>query len=313
MAFSAPDLITDLSTTAYRAQLNANFLKIENALIEIQNELPLVAPIAFAANLSWIEKAIRSGGVIGRDSFVVSFSTDDELVITHDLPDGYSAAVINNRFHQTDAVFTKALSDVCTIDGDYTLIFGLKSLGAPTTEMRLVVEDTDQDIDLPVWRFNVTRASDVYLVSNLHRVCDIVMSRQGFEDLHDFPHPLSWSYAGALPTSEGEFSTGFVVPWDCEVEGAYMRLATGPHHTDGLTVDLYVGGPGTDAISVLSAPASWSATDDGVVVTCSPVSERVQVLAGGFIYPYLVLADDSGTAANLSITLLLKRVYHTLY
>ena len=142
MSFTAPDLITGLSTSAFRTQLNSNFTAIENAFIQIQNELPaIIGNQSFAANLTWVERAIRSEGVIGSDAFAVSFNTDtDTFNISHNSPGGYSSCVISSRYHHTNTSYSKTLSDLCTGDGTYTLIFGIKTLGAPLLERKLLVE-----------------------------------------------------------------------------------------------------------------------------------------------------------------------------
>jgi hypothetical protein len=314
MPFTAPTLVTSLSTSAYRTQLNANFLALQNALYQLQNELPaIIGNQSFVANLTWVERAIRADGVIGTDAFEIAFNTDgDTFEIQHNAPGGYSSCVISSRYHHTNTAYTKALSELCTGDGSYTLVFGLKTIGAPQIEQKLLVEDTDQDIDIVIWRFDCTRSGSTYTVSNLRRMCDMLMSKEAFLNTFDFYHPLTWTYTGTLPTTVGDFGTGIIVPWDCEVEGAYMHLATEPDQTDGITVDLYTGS-GTDTASILDAPASWGRGESGVVKTCSPLAENTQLTAGTFIQPYLVTVESGeGTAANLSITLLLRKIYHTI-
>lgn len=323
MAFTPSTLVTVL-TNNFRAELNSNFSKIQTDLIAIGNELPrVVGNQSYVSNLSAIEPMIRAQGVVGKDSFQPLFNTDgDVFEIQHSSSVGFSSCVINSRFHNTSVSYTKNLSELCTGDGTYDMVFGVQSKSAPMIEQKLLVAYTDEDseIDLAIWRFQVLRSGTDYYVSNLRLACDTIASRESFSFVHDTPHPLTLAVPGDLPRAYGALSVGLIVPWDCQVDGAFMRLETGPAQTDGVSVDL-VTGLASDAESVVAAPASWGVGDGGTVVELAAIAEPKQLAAGTYVYPCVTVPEQEPytdgphvvpTAADLTVTLLVRRLPHAI-
>ena len=96
MAYQAPTLTTVITETGYDSEIPANFVKIQTALIEIQTELAVAQPGPSGATLiDWLRFALNPDGIVGPDSFPLSFSTDDSLTITH--PVEGSACMIDKR------------------------------------------------------------------------------------------------------------------------------------------------------------------------------------------------------------------------
>jgi hypothetical protein len=314
MSFNPPTLVESLDNSNYRAQLNSNFTLISRAFTNIANDLRrVISSKSFASNLSGIEPILRPSGIIGRDSFQPGFNTDgDTFQITHSASMGFSSCVISSLFHCTSTTYTKALADLCSADGTYELVFGVETKTAPLCEQKLVLDSTDEDeIDLPIWRFLVTRSGGAFVASDLRLACNMVLSRESFADVHDLAHPLALAVPGSLASVAGPVGIGFIVPWDCEVAGASFRIGSGPTSTDGVEFDVLTGEEGTDAVSVLASTAAFSPGEAGTVVEVAEASSPAQLRAGTYAYPY-VTVPGSGVE-DLSVTLLLRKLPHPIW
>ena len=312
--FNAPTLIVDLSTTQYRSQLNQNFERIQAALIDIQNALGGVTGAAVpASNLTAIDRFLIPDGMLGSDSFFPTFSTDqDSLIVNHLQDGGFSSCVMNGLFHQTDEEFEKDFADIITSDGTYPVILGVRSAGYPNLTMRVLIEDTDNDVDLVLYRMDVTRTGSAWLVQNLRRAATVLLDRGSFSDVYDADLPLPFGLQGLVGIGQGPREAGVVAPWDLEVSGAWFRLGTAPSQTDGLEVEVRRG-EGTDSESVLSGAASWSAAQAGDSVEVLAATPRVQVSAGEFLRVWVTVAEAIAIASDLYCTLLVRRLRHPIY
>lgn len=312
--FTAPTLITDLSPTQYRSQLNQNFEAIQSALIDLQNVVGGVSGSSVpASNLTAIDRMLLPSGMVGVDSFYPTFSTDhDEIVVENLQSGGISSCVLNGLFHQTDEEFSKSFSDIITGDGTFPVILGVKSAGYPNITLKVLVEDTDNDVDLVLYRMDVTRSGSTWLVQRLRREATVISDHGSFSDVFDADVPLAFGLQGAIGAGEGPREAGVVAPWDLEVSGAWFRLGAAPTETDGLEVEVRRG-EGTDAESVLVGAASWSASQAGDSVTVLASSPRAQVSAGEFLRVWVTVGEALPVAADLYVTLLVRRIYHQIY
>lgn len=314
MTFSPPDLDTDFSTTGVKSKLEGNFTAIEQALVDIANELPFVQGSQVgASNLTWVERSLRPEGVVGHESFVTFFGTDqDRLEILHLESGDVSSCVIANNYHETSTAFEQLFSTIITSDGTYTVIFGVNSAGAPSLAMQIAVEDTDNAINLPIWRFEVTRSGSNWTVTGLRRACEVLMDRGAFTRAYAADWPFIFELKGTIGTGVGPRACGFVAPWDLEVRGAYLRLGTAPTQTDGVEVEIRRG-TDTDQESVLASSAAWSFGQAGVIDQLSALSPPAQVRAGEWVHVHVTVAEASAVAADLSVTLLTRRLSHAIY
>jgi hypothetical protein len=309
--FTAPTLIADVQTAGeIRQDLNA----IQTALIQIQNALPSVSGASVGqSNLTWVERALVPDGMIGVDSFFPSFSTDmDSLVVEHRQEGDFSSCVISGLYHQTQETFEKAFSDIITGDGTFPVVFAAKSMGYPSLAMKVLVEDTDNDYDLLLYRMDVTRSGSTWLVQNLRREATVLLDRGAFAATFDADFPLAFGLQGAIGTGAGQREAGVIAPWDCEVVGAYLRLGTAPTETDGLEIEIRRG-EGTDAESVCSGAALWSAGDGGTVMELSANTPQTQVSAGEWLHAHVTVGEAVSVAADLYVTVLVRRIWHPIY
>jgi len=313
--FTAPDLVTDLSITQYRSQLNENFRLIEAALVQIQNAIPSISGASVGqSNLTWIERALLPEGMIGVDSFFPSFSTDqDTLIVEHRQDGGYSSCVIGGLYHQTQEIFERAFGDIIVSDGTWPVVLAVKSNGYPSLEMQVVVEDTDNDYDLPLYRMDVTRAGSVWAVRNLRRVADLILDQGLGTRVLDADVPLAFGFKGQLGTGTGQRACGVIAPWDMEISGGYARLETAPTQTDGIEIEFRRGEPGTDAENVFTGAAAWTNGQSGDVVHLSANSPMTKVSAGEFIYAHVTVGEAVAVASDLFVTILARRIWHPIY
>lgn len=311
-SYVAPTLTTVLDSTGYRSEMDSNFSLIQQALIDIQNAIPSFGGRVTAGMLTLVDTLGVPSGVVGTDSFVPGFSTDSDAVdVFHNAPGGISSCVIGSRYHEYSTAWSKNLSEVVLSDGTYEVALGARSLGSPAMELLLELEDTDKSQELTFFSMDVTRSGSSYSVANLRRVAPVLASRDSFTKVFEFHYPLTFHVAGALPTVAGDVPVGVVVPWDARVESAWFRLATAPDNTDGVTVELRDAAD-TDGSNVLASAATWSAGEDGRAVQVAGNGEPTIVAAGTFLRLWIAVPDGSGVAADLSCTVLLRRIYHDI-
>jgi hypothetical protein len=316
MSFNPPNLDTDFSGTGVKSKLEGNFTSIEQALIDISNELPSIQGSQVgASNLTWVERALRPEGVVGHDSFVAFFGTDqDRLTILHLQEGDVSSCVIASNYHETSSSFSELFSTIIPIDGTYTVLFGVDSTGAPSMNMRIVVEDTDNDLDLPIWAFEVTRSGSNWTVTGLRRRCEVLMDRGAFTRAYAADWPFVFELKGTIGTGTGRRACGFIAPWDLEVRGAYLRLQTSPTQTDGVEIEIRANTDNdTTEENVLSGAAEFHFGQNGVVDQLSALSPPAQVRAGSWVYAHVTVAEGSAVASDLSVTVLTRRLSHVIY
>jgi len=313
-SYNAPTLVTSIDTDNYRSELNSNFTSIQAALISIENAIPSFGGRSTAGNLSVVDYLVIPDGVIGTDSFIVEFSTDeDEVSIRHDAPNGISACVIGDRYHESNVAWSKALSDVVSGDGTYRLALGAQSFGSPTIELLLEEELTDLTQELTFWTFDVTIATGVYSVTNLRRKATVLIDRQSFDQVFTFQHALTFCHTGALPVAIGDIGIGVIVPWDAMVVGGWVHLSEAPVNTDGGSVTIEIrDSDDTDGQNVFIDDASWAPAEDRTVRQLTADAEPTLVRAGTFLRPWISAVDSGGAGFDLSGTILLQRVYHEI-
>lgn len=330
MAFEPPTLVTDLDTKKYRTQLNENFIAIQEAFEDLVALLPsslsdaqaasvtrleaLMEGLPTSSNVTIVEKILKGDGVVGVDSFVPSFNAS-AFSIAHSSPSGFSAAVINGKYHQTEEAFSKNFADMSLSSGVTTCIFGVSSEGAPLLEMDFVKESL-ADFGLEVFEVDVYKSGSTYAVVEVRLVADVVIDQDAFDKALRQELPISFSWPGQLPSTEGRLGTGILVPWGCEVLGGYARLETAPEQTDGVEVE-FRAGEDTDAENIFTAAASWGPADARVTRTMSALSNKKQLAAGALVYPYLTVAENALTdypprAADLSLTVIVRRLYQSI-
>ena len=326
MAFTAPTLVTSISTQTFRTQINSNFNLIQNALQQIQTELTAGSGTRSVSNISWIERQLKPDGVIGHQSFVPDFDVGSGVFeITHETPSGKSIAILNGATHETNATFSKLMTDIVTSNGTFEVAFGIITRGAPVCEQFLELESTDKAQELTIWTMDVTRSGATVTLANLRRVAPVHMNRDSWGKVLDFEHAITWRRNGLLPLTAGPIDgTGLLIPWNCTVDRAYVRLETPPAmFTDSQDVVIEIDRlRGTDATNILDGQATFTDRDGiGAVKWIFGQSpEQVQLEAGDFVYPNLVtpeqsvnLTDFPQEAGGLSITLLLRRIYDEIY
>lgn len=320
MSFEAPTLVTVIDPVNYQTQLDSNFTSIDLALIQIQNELDVAKPSAGGVSkVSWLDHTLNPDGVFGVDSFELVFSSDDDfLTIQH--PANGSGAIFDNVLFNTTKAFTSDLSAVVTSDGTFRVVVGIQTVGAPN--LNIIVSqsdgdtgDADANIDLVIYDFDVTKAGDVYTVANIRRRAAILINRDAFVKAIGQEIPLTLHIPGALPSTVGNLDEGMIIPWDCEVVRAFMRLRVAP--TDSAVTDptvrleLFSNVADTDG-EIATGFAEWLDTEDGQTRTLEGFLEPKQLIAGDFIGVNQIEADSDGAAADLTVTLLLKRIYHEI-
>ncbi len=320
MSFVAPTLVTVIDPENYQTQIDGNFKALDLAMIQIQNNLDVAKPSAGGVSkITWIDHVLNPDGVFGVDSFDLAFSSDDDfLTITH--PSEGSGFIFDRVFFNVEDVFTQDLTTVVTSDGTFRVALGLKTIGAPNANI-IVTEsagdtgDADAEIDLLLYDFDVTKAADVYTVTNIRRRAAILINRDAFVKAIGQEIPLTLHIPGALPSTAGNLDEGMIIPWDCEVVRAFMRLRVAP--TDSAVTDptvrleLFSNVADTDG-ELVTGFAEWLDTEDGQTRTLEGFLEAKQLIAGDFVGVNQIEADSDGTAADLTVTLLLKRIYHEI-
>lgn len=313
--FTAPDGVSDpLPTGNVRPALDEKFTLIGDALVDIQNALPSVSGAGGgSANLTAMERFLLPDGIIGVDSFFPTFGTDQESVIVNHRQDGgISSCVINGLYHQTTTASETEFSSIITSDGTYTVVLAVKSTGYPSLSIKVLVEDTDNDYDLLLYRMDVTRSGSAFHVTNLRRYAEVILDQGSFAATFDADVPLAFSLLGGMGSGVGSREAGVIAPWDLEVVGAFLRLGTAPTETDGFEVEIRRG-TGTDAENVLADPVNWGSGESGDVVEVSGNTPRSQVEAGEWLYVYVTVAEVAPISADLAVTLLVRRVWHGVY
>jgi hypothetical protein len=319
--YISPTLTTTLDRTNFRNELDANFTLIQTALDELQTEIGS-ATVTAPSSYDIITSILGATGIIGVESFVPGFDTDyTTFSISHNTPRGKSSCVISSLYHDTDTAFSATFASIgITGDGDYVVKFGVKTRGAPLIEQMLELEDTDNEQTLTIWKMDVNRNVNLFTVTNLRLMTNVIIDNDVSDKFWVKEHPLTYQYQGVLPITSGRLGTGILVPWDCEVMRAFVRLETPPaQHTDQNTVDIQLStGLVTDTINVLASAAQFTDREAlGAIKTIEAQSEPYQLMAGEYVYPEILtaemdLTDYPAQAANLSITLLVREIYHAV-
>jgi len=320
MSFEAPTLVIVIDPVNYQSQLDNNFSAIDLALVQIQNELDVAKPSAGGVSkVSWLDHTLNPDGVFGVDSFEMVFSSDDDfLTIQH--PANGSGAIVDSVLFNVTKAFTSDLSAVVTSDGTFRVAVGLQTVGAPNANIIVSqnvgdTDDEDANIDLVLYDFDVTKSGAVFTVTNIRRRAAILMNRDAFVKAIGQEIPLTLQISGALPSVVGILDEGMIIPWDCEVVRAFIRMRVAP--TDSavtdptLRIELFANESNTDG-EVVSGFAEWLDTEDGVVRTLEGFLEPKQLSAGDFLGLNIIEADSDGTAADLTLTLVVKRLYHEI-
>lgn len=318
MTYQAPDLTTEITRggASYLTELDGNFDAIQTALQQIQNELAVAQPGGdnSASNIGWLQNALEPDGIVGTDSFEVSFSSDeDTITISHPESTGESMCVMGRFLFRYSDSFSQDLSTVVTTDGTFRVAIGARKLGAPRMELAVVQSDGDTgdveaDLDLVFYDLDVTLSSGVYTVSNLRLRATVLLSRESFANVHDRVEALNWEYAGSLPLATGVFGRKIIVPFDCEVIRAYLSPMEGPS-ANPTEIELLAEND-TDA-DVLAGTAEWS-LGDSTTKTIEGNIEPTQLAAGSVIFVRQVQADAGGDFLDLSMVLLVRRIYHAI-
>lgn len=327
MVFKAPTLITSISAATFRTQINSNFSLVQSALQKIQTELTAGSGVRnLASNLDWVNKQLLPDGVIGHQAFVPRFDTDSNTFeIDHNTPSGSSSLIISSVLHETNSVFSKTLSDVVTSNGTFEVAFGCVTRGAPVAEQLLELESTDKVQTLTIWTMDITRNGSLFTIANLRRACPVHVNADSWQKVLDFEHAITWQRPGLLPLVSGPIDgTGILIPWNCVADSAWVRLETPPpEFTDASDIVIELDRiRGTDATNILSGQATFSDRDDiGTIKSIDGQSPEPYLLeAGDFVYPNLITPEQSAeltdfpqAGGGLSITLLVKRIYHEIY
>jgi hypothetical protein len=131
--------------------------------------------------------------------------------------------------------------------------------------------------------------------------------------------PLTYQYKGTLPETSGVLETGIMIPWNCEAQGAYVRLDTMPSsYTDQNDLVIELGdGSDTDFINILADQATFTERDRaGAIKELTAQADPYQLEAGDFVAINVVTpetplnTDNPVTASDLSVTLLVRQIYH---
>lgn len=309
MSVTAPTLTTTVTTDGYRSEIDANFLALQQFAWDVASHLAAEGTSSSIQAIRWIDHAVRDDGIVGTDSFVPTFDTD-ERVLTLSHPDMGSGAVIDGRVFNYSEAYTKDLEDVLADDNAFHRVaVGLRDEGAPVCSVVVVqssgtTDDADAGIDLLLFTLEAKRNGSAYDVKELRREAGILLSRQAFEQVFEFEHALTAREVAALPNGGGALGCGFIVPWDCEVVGAHARLATASAKTDGVTVEVRAG-----ATNVLAASASWAFGEDGTVRAIAANSPATQLSAGTWVHVHVTSTEDVSDASDLTVVLRLRRIY----
>ena len=318
MSVSAPSLNYPIGATTYQTEIDNNFSHIQTfcsaVASELNADLDPTSSTAMIQNMQWIAYAMGTAGVVGTDSFVVSFDTAEEnITISH--PTLGSACVIGGRIHTNDTDKTADLTTIVTVDGTYRMAIGVHSAGAPICEIKVVestgaTEDASNDIDLLLYTFQLVKSGSSYDVSELRRGCEVILSQDTFNSLVFQEIPLSICSDGTMPSADGDTGFGMIVPFDCEIMGCYARLGT-TATTPGAEMTLYLRYDGSD---ILTLAPQFEYGQDGEVKSATASSEPTQVPAGGYLSFY---QNNTGvgywnTASRFSATVMIRKLYNTI-
>ena len=231
MGFVAPNLITTLDSVTYASQLNQNLKDIQSAFNRLQTQLSLSGsiptnPLAGLGTMDHVAMMGRYGGVIGNDSFTISFPDDDtagnkvDAIISHtDIVTGTSYAIFGDltnplnsftRFYRNQSRTTLSMTTATAglPDGTYNICIGAKSEGAPNMSYVMLqcastLDDTDyasSGIALPLYTFDYVIASSTYTVKNLRRASTVLVAQDSFQKTYETEHPISILLDDPLPS-----------------------------------------------------------------------------------------------------------------
>jgi hypothetical protein len=315
--FNSPALHTTVSRTLYESQINENFQKIQSALDALQNIIPSVSGAGLQpSNLLWVDKSIAPDGVLGTQAFTPSFddNTDGVTSVTITHPDqAESTATVQSVFHRMTSEASFSLTGfIPAADGSMTIAIGLKSLGAPAVEV--VVEEliTDATYDLLVWTFDLIKISNTLYATNLRRQADVLMNRESWLKQWTLGSVININVEGQLSSAVGNISFGFVAPYNLKVMEAQFHLGQPPAAGQTVEVQLVNEDDATDA-GILDGTATWAPGVSGTV-EISGMSPETIVSKGSKVYLEILQADattdEPDAAGDLTVTVLVERVYH---
>ncbi len=312
MSFSAPTLAQPITTDGYVGEINSNFLALQNALDAIEVDLLIASGggPAGGSNFGWLNSITRPDGVVGTESWVPRFSTNNQT-LSFDLPaKGNNDAVINQVYVSDNSAWSLSLTDLVLGlgDGTYRIAIQLKRQGAGVSS--LIVEQangpTDETGDLTLYDFDYVVNGSSFAATNFRRVARVLASAIQQGDLMDALVPLSFT-AGETPfSSTGEKGYGVHVPFDCEIVSAYATLGIAADATadfnlvNSATANVLIG-------TVAFVPGDGAVATKQVLGT-SPLT---QAEVGDFLH--LDVTDIDATADELSVTVMVRRIFHQIY
>ncbi len=316
MALNSPTIYTEIDATNYEYEINANFRWIQRFMIDAENEINALVgavPASTGTNLVAIDVLIGDDGMLGTDSWQISWddATDDfSVIVSHPTTNnGYSYAVISGRIHRSNTQSTTGLEAIVPAGaGNYRITVGLQSTGFP--ECTVVVDHaedaTDESGDLTLWSFTAQRtAGGAIEVANLRREASVVAARSSWDDIWDREVTINFGVEGTLGGSPANLQPGFVMPWDGKIIKAYCNLGTAP---SGSSLVVKLRKDETDE-DVLAASFTWGDGVNGVQEAAGNDPETL-VAAGTFLQAEMTTANAS--AADLSVTVLVRPIYHTI-
>ena len=311
MAFNAPTLFTEIDTVNYQYEIDSNFRLLQRSLTQIQNEFGVTVQNSAPTNLILVDIALGANGVMGVDSWAISFeeATDGySVIISHPIDPAISYAVLDGSTHQSNTQQTRDLNSIVPAgDGTYRVVFGITSVGIPSVEY--VFENaesaTDETSTLTIWSFTVDRSGSTFTVRDLRREAPVLLARSSWDEVMTRETVVNIGVEGALGGSPANLQPGLVVPWDCEVVGAWFNLGSAP---SGGSCEVKLRIPETDE-DVLNSSVTWTDGVDGVLEGTAQDPTRL-LAEGTFVQPELVTANAA--AADLTVTVLLRRIYFAI-
>ena len=313
MAFEPPTLFHPIDAGDYIAQVNSNFSDLQSALNEISSELAANSGggVAAGSNFGWLTSMTLPDGVVGPESWVPEFSGDRQTLTFNVPTKGFNDAVVNGNLRIDNTVWTVDLPSVISAlpDGAYRVAIQLKAQAGGVSSLLVEQADTSNDEtgDLTLYEFEYAKAGALYTVKNLTRVARMILSSTLVDQKVEELVPLNIVASTPLPFNVAEEKAwGIHVPFDAEIVKAYATLAVAPTATCGLQI---VKGAG---IPLLASDFSFSAGDEFDTKEAAAVAtvERF-VEEGSFLR--IDITDSSPSADGLTVTVMLRRVHHTIY
>ena len=235
MTFTSPNLTTSISANSYQVEIDNNFALIQSSLDSLQSlltsgTLGASSALKTVVNMSHLSKLGEGSGVVGEDSFVLSFTGNvlpqdpadqHTLKITHPSTAETSNAVFTEavlggedgvgdapRWYVSDTAYSLDLRSLVNADGEYTMVCGLVSVGSPHLSYKVAIgtklpnEDTnfkDAGFDLPLYqfKFTITGADSgpgtdaYYVVSDVRRLCPVLVSHDSWDNVYEGIYPLN--------------------------------------------------------------------------------------------------------------------------